>query len=216
MFEKLSTADLNIGTKQRGALSPKDVLLARANEVEDNARKKGYAEGIELGKEAGRLQGFEQGKADGQRIVKEEAQIALDIQIEAFQNDADEIANQMKICLEKWIEEAQNQLINRAIETTERLINAELETNRDAVLTMAMRALAESGVVSQCKIRVNPFDKSTLITHKDQLLKSNSHLKSVEFVDDSSILGGCIIESDSGIIDASANNFLDRLQGEAA
>ncbi len=216
LFEKISSAEVRIATKHRGALSPKDMLLARAGQVEEEARKLGYEEGLRLGKEAGKQLGLNAGRSEGKKLAAEEFRIATQAQLDQLTNDANEVAKQMIDCMSNWVENAQAKLTDIAVETVTRLIHSELVVNRDAIVSMAASALEEAGVISDCKIRINPFDKSALITHKERLLQANTHLVNIEFVEDEAIIGGCLIDSASGIIDATANNFLDRLNKEAA
>ena len=216
LFESVSKEEVLAVTKQRGSLSPKDILLARANNIEEEARKRGFSQGLAEGIEAGKKSGFQSGHQDGQKIALQEARTLTDAAIIAFQNDVDEIAQSMIKCLENWVQNAQEKLAELAIDTTSRLLNCEVQTNRDAIVSIAAKALQEAGVVSHCRIKINPFDHSSLISHKEQIMSSNTHLKNIEIIEDQAIIGGCIIESDSGIIDASVNMFLERLEGEAA
>jgi flagellar biosynthesis/type III secretory pathway protein FliH len=62
------------------------------------------------------------------------------------------------------------------------------------------------------RIRVNPFDVESLNASKEDLMALSTSLRSLEIVDDSAILGGCIIETDGGVVDASVDAQLQRLE----
>ncbi len=61
------------------------------------------------------------------------------------------------------------------------------------------------------RIRLNPFDGAILQNHRTELLAASGSLRDIELVDDPTIVGGCVIETEGGLVDATTETRLELL-----
>jgi len=103
----------------------------------------------------------------------------------------------------RQLEESRTQLLALSIKLAEKILGRELATRPDALgdlVLEAMRGLPpQSGRV---RIRVRPADLEALRAQRPRFAESIGH-DEIEWVEDSAIeTGGCVIESEVGIVDA--------------
>ncbi len=83
----------------------------------------------------------------------------------------------------------------------------------DIVVDQVRIALDKVGLDSSLTIRVHPRDAEYLVARKDTILKSLDHIDRVVITGDHSISpGGCVIETDRELIDASIESQLELVE----
>lgn len=176
----------------------------------------GYAEGYARGE----ANGLEIGLEAGISQVRQESEAAHQEAIAAFAQDLNATLERAQQGVDQWYSDAEQKLAVLAIEIAQRAISQELSINQEAVLQIAKQVLNEVTTGSHVRLRVNPVQTAILDSRREEILQSISHLRNIEVIADPNISDGLIVESDSGVIDARIETYLQRLTdqvtGEAA
>ncbi|HVL40371.1 MAG TPA: FliH/SctL family protein [Fimbriimonadaceae bacterium] len=167
--------------------------------LREEARKEGYEDGFQEGLQRGTDKAYAEIGAAGLK------------QVDAFAEELNLIANQIHQAMDDWYEQAAQQIAPVAILIAERIIRREVKSGRDSIVDMAREAIAEVTHATSLRIRVNPFDSILMQEHRELMMSIAPQLKEIEIIDDSSIEGGCIVESDGGLIDATIRSKLRAL-----
>lgn len=94
----------------------------------------------------------------------------------------------------------EGELIELAIAVAKQVVQSEIEARPDAMVLIVKAALEAVGSRKVMAVRVNPGDYELLAEHRGDLLGS---LESARLVSDPAISsGGCLIEVETGLIDA--------------
>lgn len=170
----------------------------------EDAKLRGYREGLAAGQEDGRAIGAQM----GQREAAEELTRASSIEIERFCRELQSVLDRVDDALERWKRDAESRLTDLAIVAVRKVLSSELNISRESALGIVREAVAEVTHSSKARIRLNPFDLETISAYREQILAASASLRGVEFVADESIEAGCIIETDGGLVDASSGTRL--------
>jgi type III secretion protein L len=103
--------------------------------------------------------------------------------------------------------ELQKQIIPLALKAAKKIVNKELELHPETIVEIVIAALAPVSQNHRFTIYVNKADKETLEANKPKIkavLEQLQHLSIQERGDVSP--GGCVIETENGIINASIEN----------
>jgi flagellar assembly protein FliH len=165
----------------------------------------GKSEGLEAGTKAGYQAGFEQAYAEASNQQSE--------MLREFATQLQTVHDRLEENIGQWFEQSEKELERIAIEIAEHLVAAQLQLDRSFIIETTKTALKQLTEANQARIRVNPFDSVTLSEAKEELLAATASLRGIEIVDDASIYGGCIIETDRGATDATIEKRLELLQG---
>ncbi len=163
-------------------LSP-EALQERLKTLEDNARKRGYAEGHDQGLAKGLAEGKEDVSATLKRL--EEIIVSLD----KFR--------------ENKLTELLPNIIELSLEIAKKIVHKEIDLDRNLIVSVARDAMhkvaeKEENVV----MKVNQLDYEVMISYID-LLKEQSGLKNISVEPSAAISpGGCYIETPVGEVDA--------------
>jgi len=197
----------SITAEQQAQLDPK--RLSREAKVESllaAERKQAFDEGFADGFKQGRLEGFDAmvAELDDQHLKA----------IEGFVTELDAVGAQIREAIAKWFVDAEESIGMLAIELASRVVHAELQLSREATLEIVKDAMEHVLHGTSVRIRVNPFDFGLLEARKTDLLAGATRLRSIEIVPDDRIDGGCMIESDGGLIDARIEEMVAKLAQE--
>jgi flagellar assembly protein FliH len=186
---------------------PAELERLRA-EAAETGYQEGYTEGIERGLREGQERGYEQGRREAYEAEMAQRQLALDAFGNALQAKADALNGE----LGDWMREREEAMAELAMDVVRRLLSHELSTSRASVLSIAQEALGEITHATQARIRLNPFDVPILSQHRNELLAASTSLRNIDLVEDSTLLGGCVVETEGGIVDASLDSRLVMLE----
>ena len=163
----------------------------QAQSVEDEARRQGYAVGYAEGMAAGR--------ADAERIVQQQAAAEKAI----WREDIAAFIGHIETEREAAWTAMEPQIISMVFELAKHVIKQEVEVSRDVALSVtrnALRRVVEGGTL---RIRVNAEDLQTVRGNREELLTLVDNIRHVEIIEDRRVgVGGCIVETDAGSIDA--------------
>ncbi|MCC7102249.1 MAG: hypothetical protein IT206_04135 [Fimbriimonadaceae bacterium] len=201
---------------------PKDRLVVararsstrqRATEaIREEAKQVAYNEGFDLGQKVGYSEGFETGRLEAVAKFGED----LSEELKAIRMDLEQALARLEIGVSDFYLEAEGQLSSIAKEVVTRVLAAELQLNEEAILGIVKGAISEVSQSREVTVRVTIADSEVLSKHRDAILRSFTGIRSFEIIADSSLMGGCIVASSHGDVDATTATMLRLIEGEAA
>ena len=181
----------------------------------NQAYEEGQLVGYSAGDARGEAKGLEVGLATGASQAARGYDEAHREQFEATAAALENLVSTAKTEIDQWFEEAEKRHAILAVEIARRALVQELAMHEDAILDIARNVIAEATDSTHIRLRVNPSRVGHLEGRRHELIEALSHIRDIEIVSDSSIHAGCILESDSGVIDARIEHYLHRLALEA-
>jgi flagellar assembly protein FliH len=164
-------------------------IKQRVSQTEREAYEKGYADGT--------AKGYEEGRAEVQRLVES---------LHSIITRAIEKRNEI-------IEEAETQIINLVLLIVKKVIKVISENQKNVVINNVVQALRKLKSRGDVVIRVNLADLELTSEHVKDFMKMVENVKSITVLEDSSVdRGGCIIETDFGQIDARISSQLHEIE----
>lgn len=110
---------------------------------------------------------------------------------------------------------AESELLGLCMGIAHKILKQELRTHPDAIVAVVREAIAPMSRKKMLTIRVNPEDRAILQNHRADLMDSLMGSGQIQFVADADIgQGGCLVETEHGIVDARLEtemNILSRL-----
>lgn len=195
------------------ALSPRKRSAHDAAEVRrlimEEARAEGHDEGIAIGLEEGRVAGYQAGFDQAHSEATNRHAEAL----RAFAAELQVVRDGLSDAIDSWFQASESELETMAVEIAKRLLDAQLTLDRSFIKETTQTALHRVAQATNARIRVNPFDSALLREAREELMASTATLRGIEIVDDASIVGGCMIETERGAVDATIDKRLEILEG---
>ena len=174
--------------RQKAAALEQDIKQ-RVTQTEREAYEKGQAEG--------HARGYEEGRAEVQRLVES---------LHGIISKAIEKRNEI-------IQEAETQIINLVLLIVKKVIKVISENQKNVVINNVVQALRKLKSRGDVVIRVNLADLELTSEHVKDFMKMVENVKSVTVLEDSTVdRGGCIIETDFGQIDARVSSQLHEIE----
>jgi flagellar assembly protein FliH len=154
-------------------------------------------EAAERGRAAGREAGFEEGKAEVERLIQRAQTI-----LERAQDKRAEI-----------LAETEQQIIDLVLLISRKVIKVISDNQRNVVISNVVQALRKVKGRGNIIIRVNMADVKLTTDHIKNFIQLVEGAKSIQVVEDSTVdSGGCVIETDFGEIDARIASQLAELE----
>ena len=154
-----------------------------------------YQREIEAAEKQGYDQGYLKGLSDGAIAGKKE----IDPVIQKLGKAFDEV-NQIKTNLSKYTE---IEAVNLSIAIAKKIVGNEISINKNVILNIVKEALKKVDGHETIKIKVNPTENHILEENKIDIKKIAGCVQNIEIICDEHIaLGGCIVETNIGDIDA--------------
>jgi type III secretion protein L len=114
---------------------------------------------------------------------------------------------------EQMLRTASKDMLELSFKISEKIIGKQLELDKSIIMDIVAQALQTVRQSKQITVRVNPDDAKALKATKEELLELLGHGRMIDVVEDKKVeKGGCIIESEVGIVDAQLSKQLDRLK----
>ena len=157
---------------------------------------------------------LDKAKEDAKNYLEETQQKAIEIKEtakeEGFQKGLEQF-NEHLLTFERTLRtlrhELQNQIIPIALKAAKKIVNAQLELNPETIVDIVEQALAPVMQNQRFVIYVNKVDKEILETQKSHLKSLLEHVQALSIQERPDIsAGGCIIETEAGIINATIEN----------
>ena len=103
--------------------------------------------------------------------------------------------------------ELQKQILPLALKAAKKIVGKELETHPETIVDIVLQALAPVTQNHQFTIYVNKVDKEALEAEKPKIKHILEHVQVLSIQERGDIApGGCIIETEAGIINATIDN----------
>ena len=164
-------------------------IKQRVTQTEREAYERGYTDG--------HSKGYDEGKAEVQRLVES---------LHGIITRAIEKRNEI-------IEEAETQIINLVLLIVKKVIKVISENQKNVVINNVVQALRKLKSRGDVVIRVNLADLELTSEHVKDFMKMVENVKSITVLEDTSVdRGGCIIETDFGQIDARISSQLHEIE----
>ena len=166
--------------------------------------------------EEARQQGYRQGQSDAQKQFEQELQKGLKEyhaneiapELERLNALFNSIQQQWK-AIGKKVEDA---VLMLAMNIADQVIKSEITLNGKSILDQAREAIRHLTGVERIRIRINPEDEKILRQYRSELIAASDSVKEIIFdVDESITRGGCIIESESGNVDATIETQMKKI-----
>ncbi|GMO39225.1 MAG: flagellar assembly protein FliH [Termitinemataceae bacterium] len=146
-------------------------------------KKIGYGEGFAEGKK----EGYESGMLEVKRLI-ERTQVIL----KGIQDKRADILN-----------DAEQQIIDIAILVSRKVVKTISESQRNVVAENIKEALSKVKTKGNLIIKVNLADIEITTSHRDDFIKMIEGSGNIQIMEDSTVdVGGCVVETDFGEIDA--------------
>ncbi|MFN8139854.1 MAG: FliH/SctL family protein [Fimbriimonadales bacterium] len=188
--------------RSKGSYAP---VADPVSEMLEAKKETAYQEGYAAGYEWGVREGYDAGKRQ-----EEERILNFALELKA-------LIGRIEASMDLWFQKAEYGLAALSYEIAKKVISNELEQRPDVIVHIVREALGRVTNSNKATVKLNPFDAAVLDQHRDQLIAVAGFVKGVEIVGDESLQrGSVIIESDNGIIDASIETKLSRIQESEA
>lgn len=104
-------------------------------------------------------------------------------------------------------------VVRIAVEVAQRIVRRELRTDPGLIVRTAETALEQLSSASLVRVRAHPLDAQLLESRMNEIVSARDEAATVEIVPDGSIeRGGCVVESDRGIVDARLHTQFEEIQ----
>jgi len=153
------------------------------------------------------VESFERGKAEGfaagEKVGHDKAKAAFDAEIAKLKEQTAAYFKRLEDSKRAMINGLERVLLRFCVELTKKIVSCELSTNQAMIAATIKRALSMIADRENILIRVAPGDMEAASGNKDFLSSVTERLENVRIEEDARIdRGGCIIESNSGTVDA--------------
>ncbi len=146
---------------------------------------------------AEKKEAYDSGYREGERVGIDKGHSEVEPLREEFMNTIKELIDFKK----RLIKESEEVIVNLSFGFAKSIIGQEIKTEKDIVINQVKKALDH--IISEGKliIRINPEDMN--VFERREKFIPDEYMDSIEIVTDETITrGGCIIESNKGIVDA--------------
>lgn len=190
LFSYLFSGDIHLSSSQKIIPAEEFSLLLEGKEVVEKAIEDAIKKQGEVEKEAEELR---------KKAVEEGFQEGL-IQLNKHILDLEEHSR-------KIYRETQNSILRLALQAAKKIVNKELEIHPDTIVDIVMQALAPVKQSHKITLFVNKADRDILEENKPRIKEIFEQLQFFGIQERADISpGGCVIETESGIINASVEN----------
>ena len=148
---------------------------------------------------------YEKGFAQGERAGRELGEQRFDSVIKSFTEAADDLSS----LREKMFQESEQQLLELVLAVARKVIQKEVETDKQILLDVLRSALHYVADREVVKVRVHPSDLEFASQHKAEVIREIEGLGKLTFEGDGEVVrGDALIESSYGIVDAGIEKHL--------
>lgn len=171
------------------------------NEKAKNAVQEIYIKGKREGLEAGEKQG------------RDAALAQYNAQIEKIEQRVASFLGQVEKSKREMIHNLEHLLLRFCFELTKKVIASEVETREDIILPVVKKCLNKIADREKLLIRISPSDEAVVSQRQDFWNSITERLQNVTIEPDERIeKGGCIVESNSGMVDARLGVQMEELE----
>lgn len=167
--------------------------LNLSKEVQEQAYKEAYELGLKEGKETA--------------YAEEKDRIESEMKI------FNSLIEEVKVIKSDLMKENETQIVSLCFYMAKRLLMKEVEVNEEYIKTLIKKTLEMAQSDEEVTIRVSPKDKVWLDQHEESIFKELNLDPSTKIEEDKLVKrGGVIIETNHGVIDATFEQRLEKLE----
>ena len=160
-----------------------------------------------------REQGRQEGIKEGEKQGREAAEKKFNAEVAKLKDQTAKYFKQVEQSKNDMLHGIEHILLKFCMELTKKIVANEAATNPDIVLSIIKKSLSLIADREKILIRVAPGDLEIASDAKDFLSTVTERLENVQFETDDRIQkGGCIIESNSGMVDARLGVQLEEIE----
>jgi len=166
--------------------------------------------------EAIKQQAFEDGRAQGieecqdriqESIVEIEAKLKNEIQEWRAGQIASELGER-----DKYFKSLENDIYSAVISIAKKILDAEINTNANLIIDVIRKAISHISQRDGITIRVSKDDYEYVNSHLSDFNRHTDGAYSINIIEDKHIrMGGCLIETESTIVDAQIEKRYDKI-----
>ncbi|MFH1761904.1 MAG: FliH/SctL family protein [bacterium] len=159
--------------------------------------------GIPRLKEEAHQKGLKNGNESGMQAGYQKAKAEMEMKIRVFQENIARIADQFAKDKNRIYVQSEKIVLEIALSIAQKILNRECRADSKTVLGVIQKAIRQVIDTDRLIIRVNPDDYSIVEKNKSFWSEVNARIEHLVIQEDDKVgRGGCLIESDSGNIDA--------------
>jgi flagellar assembly protein FliH len=156
-------------------------------------------------RDAAHSKGYEEGLTKGREEGSQQIQPAIELLQDwgrVLQSEKEELARHYE-----------TDVLELGFRIAEKIIGLEISTRQEAVLSIVQQALRKIVNADEVIVRANPEDLRILEQAREKLMSEVGIRAPLELRPDSSIArGGCVIDTESGMLDAQLHSQMNRLR----
>lgn len=200
-----------------------DELLTAAQEeaslLLEDSRREAYAVVGRAREDAARLleearrEGWEQGLSEGREQGRDEASGEMRELLERGQEEVDRVIREAYENRDRMLEEMEPKVYRLALEIAEKILSYELDHNEEAFISILSQAMGSIQAETKVTLRVGASEFMRYFHSRDTARIRTEHgpVTAGVMIDASVEPGGCLLETDTGMIDASAKAQLEQI-----
>ena len=151
---------------------------------------------------------YRYGFEDGKKIGMQERKTEIDRALEVLLKITDDLVKERN----RILLESEQIVVRLAGAVAKTIIHEELRTDSTLIRNIVLRSMKIIEDKTRLHIRVNPGDWRTIKDFESQILTAAHGVKDLEIREDEHVKpGGCIIEGNSGIVDAQLDTQLTEI-----
>jgi flagellar assembly protein FliH len=177
-------------------------------------KEQAYQEGFQSGFLSGTQMGEAEGKRAGQATASAEAAAIRSQEAKLFFEDWEDLRTQFQTAVVEWFEDSEQRMTDLAMDVVRKILASELQLTSDSALNIARSVLSNVTHAKEARIRINSADLALFESHRDELLLISKDLTKFEIVQDPYVQSGVVIETQSGVLDATIETRLELIENE--
>jgi flagellar assembly protein FliH len=122
------------------------------------------------------------------------------------------LAASLKAERQQFFERIEPELVRLSVTIAEKIIGSELELRPDTVVGLVRGAMLRLRDREMLRVSVNPRDADRVKEARDDLIAAVDGVRKLEVIEDRRVdVGGCVIESGNGTLDARIKTQMDEI-----
>lgn len=183
---------------------PREEVRLRANPRAQAAFQEERQRGYQVG--------FEEGRSVAYQDAMAEYAAAQERRLKEFCQELQTVVQRIDAGANRYWIDAEESLKVLAVEIARKLCARELQQDPAGIADIVRNALSYATNGKRVRVRVSIGDLSALAERRSELLSSVEGIRELELVSDGSILpGGAVVESETGIVDATFDTQIEEI-----
>lgn len=190
----------------------RNTILAQAQAQADQMLKEAAEKAEEL-KESAQQEGYQRGLAEGKKSAREEIETQMQQKICAANQKAQHTIQLAEEDQKEALINAERQMIEIAMAIAEKIVSDDFSSHKEAVIDLVKKALEKVKNQSSITIKVADEDYERVLEARHSLQAQLDGQDKLTIVSDPLVgQGGCLIESESGTVDARLKTQFEALK----